>query len=135
MAKVKKEIDPVTALDELAAARARLEKYQSKRQKAEDELLEPYKKQLEKINEQVGPNISAVLKKIAELETGIREAVIAGKETIRGSQLMCQYVKDTEVWDAKMLSGIALDPERAWILGARSTKASTPRFVAIKEGE
>lgn len=132
--------DPVTALNDLAAARARLAGYQNARDAEAEKLLAPYKKKLEKIEEKSRASIVIVQEKIQLLEKAIRETVAKTKEKVLGTEapdgckkLQCVPVKDKECWDTKMLAGIALDPEREWILGARSIEPSTPQIRILED--
>src|SRR5689334_11679557 len=47
-----------------------------------------------------------VSENIALIETAIREEVLRGGETVKGTQIMAVYVKGRVTWDGKKLDGM-----------------------------
>ena len=96
-------------LEELAGLKDGAYALLEKKQQLVDQVITPeIKAKIEEINAEFEPAIVAANEKIDALESSIKQHVIAGGETVKGSVLMAVYSKGRVSWDTKALDGYAV---------------------------
>ena len=83
-------------LDQLAGLRTDL-----------DTLMEPYEQRLAAINQEILEVTLILVPKIAALEQQIKDVVIAGGASVKGTHLQAVWSKGRVTWDVKALDGYA----------------------------
>lgn len=102
-------MDIANKLDQLAEARAQRDALALRKQTAVDAVLTPeIRTQLAAIDVEFSQQTGAIDANIAEMEAGIKLAVLAAGSTVKGTNLQAVYNKGRVTWDAKILDGYSL---------------------------
>lgn len=117
-------------LAELAAEiQSRRDFYQTKR----DKLLKVLKPKLATIDQSELDDLAGPLKDFQKLETQIKAATIACKESVKGSALQCVYVKPRINWNDDMLRGMAAATPA--IMAARTEGAASAQIRKVANSQ
>jgi len=93
-------------LDELADLRAKLELVRLNLEAKRKEVLAPVQEELDALEVEYAPMLDAANATAAELEAEVRQAVIAGGASVKGTHLHAVYAKGRVTWDGKKLDGM-----------------------------
>ena len=121
-------------LDLLSSYEKEVETLQYEKQVLIDKVMTAdVKKQLDDIDAEFGKKVSDANAKIADLQTEVKQDVIALKTTIRGKFLMAVYNKARVTWDNKGLEGFMVaHPE---IVAFRKEGEPTVTLRKVGKGE
>ena len=93
-------------LDELADLRAKLELVRLNLEAKRKEVLAQVQEELDALEVEYAPMLDAANATAAELEAEVRQAVIAGGASVKGTHLHAVYAKGRVTWDGKKLDGM-----------------------------
>ena len=90
-------MDTKEMLDQLAELRVNL-----------DAIYEPFQARTDALNQEILEVTLILAPKIAMLEQQIKDAVLIGGASVKGTTLMASYVKGRTTWDTNLLAGYAV---------------------------
>jgi hypothetical protein len=124
-------MDITTKLDELAELRASLDVVALEKQAAIDSVYTPeIHAKISDIEIEFAGKAQVAIEKAAALEAEIKDAVIEGGETVKGSFLMAVWAKGRTSWDTKGLDkAIQLIPTLAQYKSEGSPSVSIRKVV------
>jgi hypothetical protein len=98
-------MNPIDLLDQLAELRAASDISRLEYEAQRNIILQPVQDELRALDSEFNPMFNTVAERISELETQVKELVLAGGESVKGANLHAVYMRGRVSWETAKLEG------------------------------